>query len=104
MKKVTRAISAPPRVTGLRERNSPWVTTESKPDADHRQKRQRPNGSVFTQGNTTCILNEHGMPVGAYPNSILAWTRVPEDLLQNLQAAVLTDLAVGLSSKRAKSS
>lgn len=61
-------------------------------------------GSVFTQGNTTCILNEHGMPVGAYPNSILAWTKVPEDLLQNLQAAVLTDLAVGLASKRAKSS
>ena len=61
-------------------------------------------GSVFTQGNTTCILNEHGMPVGAYPNSILAWTRVPEYLLQNLQAAVLTDLAVGLASKRAKSS
>ncbi|MDP3230754.1 MAG: hypothetical protein Q8N13_22660 [Acidovorax sp.] len=61
-------------------------------------------GSVLIKGGATFILNEHGMPVGAYPNSILAWTKVPEDLLLNLQAAVLTDLAVGRASRRSKSS
>ena len=33
VKKVVRAISAPPRLTGPRETISPWATTESKPDA-----------------------------------------------------------------------
>ncbi|RYE40858.1 MAG: hypothetical protein EOP24_39195 [Hyphomicrobiales bacterium] len=60
-------------------------------------------GSVFTQGGVTGILNEHGMPVAAYPNSILAWSKVPDDFLQNLQAAVMTDLAVGRANNRAKS-
>ena len=33
VKKVARAISAPPRLTGPRETISSWATTESKPDA-----------------------------------------------------------------------
>ncbi len=33
VKKVARAISAPPRLTGPREPISSWATTESKPDA-----------------------------------------------------------------------
>lgn len=56
-------------------------------------------GSVFDEGGYHKILDERGSPVAAYPNSILAWSYVP-DPLQNIQAAVITDMAVRNASHR----
>lgn len=56
-------------------------------------------GSVVEEGEFHKILDERGSPVAAYPNSIFAWSYVPDTLL-NIQAAVLTDMAVRIASKR----
>ena len=57
-------------------------------------------GSVHIEGGLPMILDEHGTPVAAYPNSILAWSRVPDTLL-NLQAVAITDMAVTLARGKA---
>lgn len=60
-------------------------------------------GSVHIEGGLPMILNERGTPVAAYPNSILAWSLVPDTLL-NLQAVAITDMAVEVARGRSKSS
>lgn len=56
-------------------------------------------GSVIEEGGYHKVLDERGSPVAAYPNSIIAWSYVP-DMLQNIQASVLTDMAVRIASQR----
>jgi len=58
-------------------------------------------GSVHIEGGLPMILNERGTPVAAYPNSILAWSRVPDALL-NIQAVAITDMAVNVARGRSK--
>lgn len=58
-------------------------------------------GRVFHEGEVPFVLNEWGSPVAVYPNSVLAWTRVP-DALQNLQAAALTDMVVRVAKGKSR--
>lgn len=56
-------------------------------------------GRVFMEGEFPFVLDERGAPVAVYPNSFLAWTYVPDTLL-NLQAVTLTDMAVRVAKTR----
>ncbi|RYH65637.1 MAG: hypothetical protein EON54_05490 [Alcaligenaceae bacterium] len=55
-------------------------------------------GRIFMEGEFPFVLDERGSPVAVYPNSILAWTYVPDTLL-DLQAVTLTDMAVRVAKK-----
>lgn len=60
-------------------------------------------GRIFMQGEFPFVLDERGTPVAVYPNSVLAWTYVPDTLL-NLQAVALTDMAVRVAKLPPESS
>lgn len=55
-------------------------------------------GKLFMQGEIPFVLDERGSPVAVYPNSVLAWSYVPDPLL-NLQAVAMTDLAVRIAKR-----
>lgn len=55
-------------------------------------------GKLFMQGEVPFVLDERGSPVAVYPNSVLAWSYVP-DALVNLQAAAITDMAVRVAKR-----
>lgn len=56
-------------------------------------------GRIFMEGEMPFVLDERGTPVAVYPNSVLAWTVVPDTLL-NLQAAAITDMAVRVAKRK----
>lgn len=50
-------------------------------------------GRVIRKGDVPYILNEHGAPAGCYPDSIIAWSHMP-DGLNDLSAAASTNMIV----------
>jgi hypothetical protein len=55
-------------------------------------------GKLYMQGEIPFVLDERGSPVAIYPNSVLAWSYVPDPLL-NLQAVAMTDMAVRVAKR-----
>ncbi|MFN9470822.1 hypothetical protein [Acidovorax sp.] len=50
-------------------------------------------GKVIHRGDIPYILNEYGAPAGCYPDSIIAWSHMP-DGLNDLSAAATTSMIV----------
>lgn len=61
-------------------------------------------GSIHMQGDIPMLIDDRGSPVAVYPDCYLAWSKVPE-VLMDLQAAAVADMAVHVakSRKRAQS-
>lgn len=51
-------------------------------------------GCVIYKGDLPYILNEYGAPTAFYPDSILAWSPLP-DGLPDLSAAASTNMVIG---------
>ena len=56
-------------------------------------------GSIHMQGDIPMLMDERGSPVAVYPDCYLAWSKVP-DVLMDLQAAVVTDMALNAAKSR----
>ena len=56
-------------------------------------------GSIHMQGDIPMLMDERGSPVAVYPDCYLAWSKVPEVLME-LQAAAVTDMALNAAKSR----
>ncbi len=56
-------------------------------------------GSIHMQGDIPMLMDERGSPVAVYPDCYLAWSKVPEVLME-LQAAAVTDMTLHAAKSR----